>query len=126
MSYEFSESENQVFSSLSKAMKFVGIFQIVMGALQGLLAILAIAGTNLGGAASAAIQAGLLVTFGLLTVRAAEPVMMIVTTQGDDIGHLMSAMRQLDKLYNLQKIVMIVALALGVIGGLLAALFLLT
>jgi hypothetical protein len=68
------------------------------------------------GDASALIQCVLALIFGGFTVQAAKAFRQIVDTQGDDIGHLMTALAALRSLYRLQVILLYIACALLVLA----------
>lgn len=114
--YEFGADEEEEFASLSSAMKFVGIAQIVLAGVRGVGGFVqGGAGNIVGGLVTAAV----FVFIGIWTVRAANSVQKIVDTQGSDVSHLMDAVGELTKLYSLQRLLIIIAIALL---GLLVAL----
>ena len=110
--YEFNDSENQVISELSDAMSFVGSALIIFGALSGLVGIWQATRdiTGLGGL----IQVVLYVIMGVFTRNAAAAFDRIIKTEGDDIANLMSALGQLKSLYSLQRVLLLIAMALVV------------
>jgi hypothetical protein len=112
--FEFSDVQNDVISRLSSRMKFVGIFYIVVGAMMGLgtVAMLFIM-------PPVAVIYGLVtaaeILIGLWTNNAASSFRMITSTQGNDVGYLMTAIESLRKLYNLQFWILIGGIALCVL-----------
>lgn len=107
--YEFGAEEEEEFSTLSSAMKFVGIAQIVFGLVR------AVGGAVQGGAGNIAggiVSAIVIALIGIWTVRAASSVQKIVDTEGSDVSHLMDAVGELTKLYSLQRLLIIIGIAL--------------
>jgi hypothetical protein len=110
--YEFSPEQNSILLDLANKMKFVGIFEIVLG---GIYVLTAVGGMfqNIG---SGIVQ----VFLGYLTLNASKFFLNIVQTEGNDITHLMSAMLELKKLYSIQfwlNIILIVFVVIGLILG---------
>ncbi len=119
--FEFEQSDNEHFSALASAMRFVGVGAVVIAVLIGGASALAMriaAGSARGPMPivyiSPAIGAAvLLLIVGFLNVRAAGPFTQIHTTTGRDIANLMQAFERLRSLFRL--------LALLFVLGLLAA-----
>ncbi len=107
--FEFSDSDNTTFASLSSAMKFVGIVTIVFGVLQ-LVGGLA-AGINLRGLLTMG-QGAMMIFVGAWLSSAATSLAEISKTQGSDVMNLMYAMRKLKSVYTLQAWLMGVACVL--------------
>jgi len=108
--YEFSGAQNNVFTSLASAMKFVGIVSTILGGLSLTPVLFSPVTLLVNGP-----QAALLIVIGIWTTRASNSVQAIVDTQGNDIHHLMTAMDGLSKLYRLQRALMILGLVLMLI-----------
>jgi hypothetical protein len=102
--YEFNQGENAVFSTLASSMKFVAIALMVLGALSILLV--------LTGDFSTLVSGVVYIFIGIWTRSAANSIRAVVDTEGSDIMHLMNAMGDLNKLYNLQKWLLIIGLVL--------------
>ncbi len=116
--YEFDETQNSAFESLSRNMRVVGLAQLAVGGLQAVLSAIALLKSNFGGAVTNLAQAVLLGLIGFWTLNASRYVLKIATTSGSDIEHLMNAIGELRKLYRLQRLVLvlaIVAIAVGVL-----------
>lgn len=110
--YEFSPEQNSILLDLANKMKFVGIFEIVLGAIYVLTAF----GGMIQNIGSGIVQ----VLLGYLTLNASKFFLNIVQTEGNDITHLMSAMLELKKLYSIQfwmNIILIVFVVIGLILG---------
>jgi uncharacterized membrane protein len=100
---------------LAKRMKFVGVFYIVVGALVGLIGLVALFFSPLVGIVYIlSLLPQLLI--GLWTTNAATSFRQIVDTKGHDIPYLMNALASLRKLYTLQFWLLIIAMALIVLG----------
>jgi hypothetical protein len=145
--YEFSTEENALIGNLAGKMSFVGLFLVLVGVVNVLMAILVVvaiyrdripsswmdqlpaeakeqvkkmpldklpANNNLWGIA---INAGLVGLFYLLmgtwTRTAAADFKKIVTTQGNDISHLMNALGALHSMYALVYTLLMVTLLVG-------------
>jgi hypothetical protein len=102
--YEFSEAQNATFGDLAAKMRFVGLFLIFGGVLQCL--------TAFAGHFGGIIAGGVNIFLGVWTRSAAESFQQIVTTKGRDISHLMNALSDLLKMYRLQYMLLLIALAL--------------
>ena len=89
-------------------MKIVGVVSLIGGGL-GVVAGLVLLAR---GGVSALIQGIWALVIGGLTVQAAAAFRRIVDSQGDDIGHLMTALGALRNLYRLSVILLCIALAL--------------
>ena len=112
--YEFSAQENETIQVLARRMKFVGIFNIVIGVLYGVAGLVFLLVQPLALMLYLPVV-GMLILIGVWTNSASSSFKMIVQTEGQDIMHLMSALGQLRKLYNLQFWLLVVGLALVVI-----------
>lgn len=108
---EFTPEQNVVLLRLAQRMRAVGIALMVLAALLALRAVLG--ADELG---MLAIQAGIVLGFtGFWSVRAATELSRVATTEGADMSHLMSALGEIRKLYELQFwIFLAAALLLGV------------
>jgi hypothetical protein len=89
-------------------MKIVAIIMMIFGAISVL--------NILAGDIGSALVGSLYIVIGVWTKSAAQSIQNIVNTEGNDIDHLMNAVKDLNKLYSLQKWLMIVAIVLAVLG----------
>ena len=115
--YEFTEEQNQTIRSLALFMQILAIIMLVIGGLQ-VVAGLAAPQPE---AKAGAIQGGVILIFGVFTLRAAAAFRRIVSSAGGDIGHLMSALGTLRGLYQLQAILIIAAVIAAMVIGVTAA-----
>lgn len=120
--FEFNDAHNLVFDGLAKLMKVVGIIQIALAVLYAIPAVLALTVLNTPPVVIAALHIIVVVLMGVWTIRAGGHVRAIVSTEGDDVRHLMEAMVGLKKLFVLQAVVFVVLAALTVAGFLTAGL----
>lgn len=112
--YEFTPAENETIQVLARRMKFVGIFNIIIGILYGLSGLVFLLVQPLMLLVYLPVV-GMLILIGVWTNSASSAFKMIVQTAGQDIMHLMSALENLRKLYNLQFWLLVIGLALVVI-----------
>jgi hypothetical protein len=108
--YEFEEAHNRTFSRLARAMRFVGGGQTVVAVVYAATALLGVASGDLVGAAGGLTTSVVILLIGIWTLNAARHVREIIATEGNDISHLMRAMRALVKLYSLQRTILIIAM----------------
>lgn len=127
--FEFGAAENEVFGRLATAMRFVGTASIALavvtilsaaaaGATGGLRALPFVVGEAVG--------AAVMVVTGVWLRGASRSVESIVTTQGSDVAHLMSAMGDLARMFTLQRMIFIAAFAvfaLAIVASVLVAMF---
>jgi hypothetical protein len=120
--YEFSSDQNLTIQILAKRMKFIGILNLVFS---GLMAIggLFVLFKFPAQAIVAFGEVALFAFIGIWNYRGAASFQMIVQTTGNDIAHLMNALADLKKIYNLQFWLMIIILILIVVGIVAAVLF---
>lgn len=121
--YEFTAEQNATIHSLSQKMKLLGVFYMIVAGIVGLWGFVSLihSFTN---AVMLFGEAAFFAFIGWWTHRGASSFQMIVETQENDISHLMKALDELRKIYNLQ--VWLLALMLGlvvltIIAGLLFA-----
>lgn len=118
--YEFTPLENSVIGSTASWTNGAGIIQAVLGGLVVLAAIAAVVGGNVGGALANGLAAAVYLTIGFALIGAASALKRVVSTQGNDIQHLMEALKAYERAFKIQVILVILALVIGVIGGILA------
>jgi len=117
--YEFTREQNEVIASLASNMKIVGVVSVIAGGLLILAGLVLLAR----GGVSALIQGVLALIIGGFTVQAAGAFRLIVNSQGDDIGHLMTALGALRSLYRLQVFLLCIALCIAALGLLILLAF---
>lgn len=122
--YEFSSSQNDAFGDLAMKMRFVGLMGIVVGVVFCLGgAVSLVMGKGSSGALGSLIQGGLSLIVGSWTRSAAADFQRIVDTQGNDLTNLMVAVSELRRIYGLQRLLFVIAIALFSLAIPLALLF---
>ena len=122
--YEFSAPENIIIRQLVDAMRFVAAASLAVGAF---VLILGIAGLVTQGRAAIGPAIGDFaeaVVFGLIGLwlqRAVDAFNRVIDTSGDDITHLLHALRELTRVFSLQRTVLVLAaivivMAIGIHG----------
>ncbi len=107
MAYEFTEDDNKVVRGLARKLRLVSLVLIVLGLLAGTLAGLEIKngagdiGQDIMNNLGMIITALLLLLFGIWFTSSASAFAKIAKTEGDDIGHLMSALGSLGSAFGL-------------------------
>jgi hypothetical protein len=95
--WEFTPEQSVIMARLAQRMRVVGIALMALAALLGLRA--AFGGDAIG---LLAVQAGIVLgCTGYWSVRAATELSRVVTTAGADVTHLMAALGEIRKLYEL-------------------------
>lgn len=121
--YEFTATENEVVRELANTMAVTGLVLIALAIVAILYAGVFIAGSRQDPTplVVTAFCAPMVVAgFGLRS--AADPLLKIVSTQGQDITHLMSALREFKRVFSLQRTGFALALLVAVAGVLVRAL----
>lgn len=117
--FEFGAAENQVFAGLAGSMRFVSAGSVGLSVLL-LLSALALAWVGgvraLPFALGQAVAAAVMIITGVWLRGAARSMESIVTTEGGDVSHLMTAMRGLARMFSLQRQVFMAAFAVGAAG----------
>ena len=121
--YEFTPDQNLTIQILAKRMKFIGILNMIFAGFMTLGGIIVLFKFP-GQAIVAFAEVALFGFIGVWNYKGAASFEMIVQTAGNDIAHLMNALADLKKIYNLQFWLMIVVLILIVVGIVAAVLFL--
>lgn len=114
--YEFSPPQNTVISSLSSFMKIFGIICIVGGIFLILGSLMIVKGLS-----PDQLQGVFVLVIGALQYRASAAFRAVVTTQGDDINHLMSALGILKNIYKIQVLVMVAMFVVAIVFALFTA-----
>jgi len=112
--HEFDASENEVFSGLSGAMRFVAAITMILGILLVCVGVLSLSSpidavVNLG-------QGVCMILIGAWLYSAGNNFKDIVNTEGNDITNLMFAIKKLKNVFTLQAWLLGIAIALVVIG----------
>ena len=111
-SYEFTQLQEHTIASLAKAMRFVGIFMIIAGIVSGIGAVIAIVDGRFVTSIASAVGAVIDIVLGLYLTSSAGSFQSVVDTRGADIPNLMSALEQLRRFFNLQRILIIIGIVL--------------
>ena len=111
MHYEFSNPQDDVIRSLSRKMKFVGVFYVLASGLMGVAGLIALFLSPVAGVFYLILLIPELL-IGIWTLHAANSFQMVVETRGHDIPHLMNALTALRKLYTVMFWLLIAGLAL--------------
>jgi hypothetical protein len=115
--YEFTEEQNQTIRSLARYMQILAIIMLAIGGLQavgGLVSSDPLAKAGI-------LQGGVILIFGIFTVRAAAAFRRITSSAGGDIAHLMSALGTLRGLYQIQAILIVAAVIAALVIGVTTA-----
>ena len=128
--YEFSEEENEIIRATGKHVKIWGIFTLVGGALWALAGV----GVAISGSGAVTLISGLVylllalipIFIGLNFRQAGTALGFVVTTEGNDISHLMVAVSSLGKAFRIQVVLatiyLVVVILVLVAGGVFAVL----
>ena len=119
--YEFSPDQNDIITRLSGSMRELGLFMQVIGGLYGIGALFTMGDAfddakAIGGLLVMALTCAFYFLIGTWTSRAAKSFKSVVETTGNDVGHLMSALDQLRKLYKLIVTVLRIMIGVAIIG----------
>jgi hypothetical protein len=120
-SYEFNQLENNVIGRLGGRAKTWGICSIVVGAIMLILGVVVMAavGTDMALAVGSVIAVAALqpIVSGGFYLSAGSAFNSVVSTQGNDIPHMMNAVKKLTNAMRIEAIVAIVAIVGGVVLG---------
>lgn len=122
--YEFGPSENVVISDCAGRAKVWGALCIIAGAVQLVASLLNVIGMIPGNGAIFSVPAGIFnVILGVYFIRAGGSMKTVVDTQGDDITHLMDALRNLSRAFFVQIIAtaVFILLVLGIMAVMIHA-----
>jgi hypothetical protein len=117
--YEFSAPENVIIRQLVDAMRFVSAASLAVGAF---VLILGVAGLMTHGKAAIGpaigdfAEAVVFLLIGIWLQRAVDAFHRVVETSGDDITHLLNAIRELTRVFSLQRTVLVLAMIVIVLG----------
>lgn len=120
--YEFRGEENRLIGGLAGVMRFVARFQLVVGGVMLVAAVLTALQRSWGVSLALLSQGILQVAVALWVMRAAHSFRQVVDTEGRDIEHLMGALGELKKVFTLQRALMVVVLVLAAAGTFVLAL----
>lgn len=96
--FEFTAEQNAALQRLADRMRFVGAGLVILGTLVAAAAALAGAPVSIPGIAAALV----LGASGYWTVDASRELRGAALTEGDDVGHVLAALRRIGRLYDLQ------------------------
>jgi len=113
--YEFDRNQNTTISRLASAMKFCAIFELVIGILYGVFAMLSLLAGAIGGVISNAIVCTLLIVLAVMQSSAAGFFRNVATTQGSDIMNLMFALDKLRGYFSTKRVLYIIVMCLVVV-----------
>ena len=113
--YEFNAHQNSIIRALALKMKYVGFIYVFAGGLMALVSVVALFLKPWFGLFYLCVFAPQ-VLIGVWNIKAANSFGFVVTTAGNDIQHLMNALRSLRKLYTLMFWVVVLALTLVLVG----------
>jgi hypothetical protein len=113
--HEFSEEQNKTIASLASCMGAVGVFLLIIGAIQLVVGVSAITQ----GGVRTLIEGLLSLVIGGFTQKAAGAFRQIVNSTGNDLGYLMSALGTLRDLYRLQVVALVAAMAIALLAVML-------
>lgn len=118
--YEFTPLENSVLGSTAGWTRGAGIIQAIVGGLMLLAAIFAVVKSNIVGGITNGLAATVYLVIGFALLSAASSLGRVVSTQGDDIQHLMEAMKAYERAFKIQVLLVILAVVIGLVAGFLA------
>jgi hypothetical protein len=113
--YEFNAHQNSIIRAMAVKMKYVGFIYVFAGGLMAAVSVVAMFMKPWFGLFYLCVFAPQLL-IGIWNIHAANSFGFVVTTAGNDIQHLMSAIVSLRKLYTLNFWVMSLLLTLVVVG----------
>jgi hypothetical protein len=119
--YEFTPAQNMTIQVLGQRMKFIGILNMVFAGFMTIGGVIVLFKFPIQAIVAFA-EVALFAFMGLWNYKGAASFKMIVETSGNDIAHLMNALEDLRKIYNLQYWLMIIVLVLVAIGIIAAVL----
>ena len=121
-SYELDGKANTVLAGLASAMRFVAVVHVVLGAVYGVVTVLAVLSGHVAATVGGALQAIYYVALGVILSGAALYFRKIVDSNGQDIPYLMVALDRLRRYFNVQRIIIAILLGLVVVGIVMAVL----
>lgn len=108
--YEFDAEQNKLFAALGSVMRNVGLGQIALGILVGILGLVSLVRSPVG--VGNLLQGALMVLIGSWVRTAGGHFQSVADTTGADIEHLTDALTQLRQLYGLQWVLLVIGLIL--------------
>ena len=114
--YEFTQQENSVIGTTANRAKWWGWISLVLGVILTLVAFASFTqGVEAG--LDALLQGVPSVIVGAIFIKTARSLQLVVDTEGDDIIHMMTAVKSLGSAFLVQLIVVALAFAIGMIIG---------
>jgi hypothetical protein len=120
--YEFTDGQNVTIRALAGAMKFVAVFEVILGIFYGLLTALSFLGGVLVNAIIYGVTSVITIVLAMMVNRAAGYFRSVVDSKGSDIMLLMGALEHLRGYFNTKRILYIIALCVGVLAFVLGIL----
>lgn len=118
--YEFTQQENYVIGATAKRAKWWGWISLVVGVFMTLVAFAAFTqGAEAG--LNALLQGVPPVIVGVFFIKTAKALQLVVDTEGDDISHMMMAVKSSGSAFLAQLIVVALAFVIGMIFGVVSA-----
>jgi hypothetical protein len=114
-SFEFTDIHNLVFDVLARRMKLASFVFFALALSCAVFAVRAGVVYNTYNALIGVVATIISAAMGLWTMRAAGRVGLIVSTEGDDLSHLMTAVQELRKLFTVQALLVAVVVVLFVV-----------
>lgn len=108
-SYEFTEHQARMISSVASSMRIVGIVLLALGGFLLVVALVVVMGRGLAGLSVLGLPGIVGLVIGGFTMQAGTAFRKIVSGKGNDIGHLMEALGALRGLYRLQVVLFVIA-----------------
>lgn len=117
--YEFSSSENLTIERTARFARAFGVISAILGVLASLDVVLSMAANSARAAELPQSLAAIIV--GVIFVRVAAALQLVVNTEGNDVQHMMEAVKKLGDAFLIQLAVMAIAvIAMVLIGHILA------
>lgn len=117
-SYEFNELENSIIDKTASRAKLWGIISTTIGALQCLASCGAVANAGMATYLPSGIVA---IVIGVTFMGVGSSLKMVVSTQGNDLMHMMQALQKMGSAFMIQIICAIIGFVLAVLIFMLAA-----
>lgn len=118
--YEFNDYENSIIDKSAGRMKLWGIISTVIGALQ----LIGSCGMFVDAKYATNLPAGIVaIVVGVTFIGAGNSLKQVVTTQGNDLMHMMQALQKMGTAFLIEAICAIVGFVLTIVAVLIIAMF---
>ncbi|MEA3496407.1 MAG: DUF5362 family protein [Bacteroidota bacterium] len=116
--YEFNAGQNESIKKLTHQMMFVGIFLIVLGVLFAVFGVFHLVKENNDFLKFIfdIVIAVVLIIMGLVTINSAKSFKLVVTTEGNDIENLMSALDKMNTWFSIQTMMIVIGILILALG----------